>query len=130
MVSDKKIFLTPKKSILYLLKDEKICQQPKQSVLNFSMSIEDIRMNNTIKFVEEEGNKQHNYKSNTKVTKADLKKKKQKVLNKWLSQMKHNPHFLSVLNKKLAKQEKKQNQEIEFLKDMGCRANLSDCKYS
>jgi hypothetical protein len=40
--------------------------------------------------------------------------------------MKPNPHFLSVLNEKLAKQEKKQNQDIQFLKDMGCRENLSD----
>ena len=60
LVSDKKIFLTPKKSILSLLKEEKIRQQPKKSVLNFLMSIEDIGMNNTIKFVEEEGNEQHN----------------------------------------------------------------------
>ena len=46
------------------------------------MSIEDIGMNSTVKFVEEEGNEQHNSNSNTKVTKANLIKKKQKVLNK------------------------------------------------
>jgi hypothetical protein len=104
LVSDKKICLTPNKSILSLLKDEKIRQKPKQSVLNFFMSIEDSGMNNSIKFVEEEVVGKQKNKSNSMLTKADLKKKKQKVLNKWLSQMKPNPHFLSVLNEKLAKQ--------------------------
>ena len=75
LVSDKKICLTPSKSILSLLKDENIPQKPKQSVLNFSMSIEDSGMNKSIKFVEEEVVGKHKNKSNSMLTKADLKRR-------------------------------------------------------
>ena len=102
--------LNTSRSLIDLTKDGKPKQSKKQATLNYKGSLGIV----------------HQQSQTMSGKNSERKKKKQVVLNDWLSRMKPNEHFVSSLNKILEVIEKKKKNNEEYLKSMGSNVNLSD----